>query len=89
MQNILLACRVVGIGAALTTAHCAFGDEVDELFGLTAETPSCALILIGWPKGRMFNRRGSRLTSVFLLIRWVFSQILGRPINENRSIRSH
>ena len=27
-------------------------EEVDELFGLTAETPSCAQIPIGWPKGR-------------------------------------
>ncbi|MEM7363928.1 MAG: nitroreductase family protein [Pseudomonadota bacterium] len=52
IQNILLACRAVGLGASLTTAHRAFGDEIDELLGLRAETPSCALIPIGWPKGR-------------------------------------
>ncbi len=52
IQNILLACRAVGIGASLTAAHRAFGDEVDELLGLTAEIPSSALIPIGWPKGR-------------------------------------
>ena len=52
IQNILLACRAVELGASLTTAHRAYGEEVDELFGLTAETPICAQIPIGWPKGR-------------------------------------
>ena len=52
IQNILLACRAVGLGASLTTAHRAFGDEIDQMLGLSPDTPSCALIPIGWPKGR-------------------------------------
>ena len=52
IQNILLACRAVGLGASLTTAHRAFGKEIDEYLGLSDETPSCALIPIGWPKGK-------------------------------------
>jgi nitroreductase len=52
IQNILLACRAVGLGASLTTAHRAFGKEIDEYLGLSEETPSCALIPIGWPKGK-------------------------------------
>jgi nitroreductase len=52
IQNILLACRAVGLGASLTTAHRAFGKEIDEYLGLPEETPSCALIPIGWPKGK-------------------------------------
>ena len=52
IKNIPLACRAVELSASLTTAHRAFGEEVDELHGLTAETTSCAQIPIGWPKGR-------------------------------------
>ena len=49
IQNILLACRAVGLGASLTTAHGAFRDELDPWLGLRPETPSCALLPIGWP----------------------------------------
>ena len=52
IQNILLACRAVGLGASLTTLHTSFGDEVDARIGLSPDTPSCALIPIGWPVGR-------------------------------------
>src|SRR4029453_16810436 len=52
IQNILLACRAVGLGASLTTAHRAHGREIDEYLGLSADTPSIALLPIGWPKGR-------------------------------------
>jgi len=52
-QNILLACRAVGLGASLTTIHTMFGREVDEYLGLDADkTPSCALLPIGWPLGK-------------------------------------
>lgn len=52
IQNVLLACRAVGLGASLTTSHLAFGKEIDEKVGLSSETPSIALIPIGWPKGK-------------------------------------
>ncbi|MEX2488078.1 MAG: nitroreductase family protein [Pseudomonadales bacterium] len=53
IQNLLLACRAVGLGASLTTAHRAHGREIDEYLGLSPEkTPTCALIPIGWPKGQ-------------------------------------
>ncbi len=52
VQNILLACRAVGLGASLTTMHTAFRDELDPWLGLRPETPSCALLPIGWPRGR-------------------------------------
>ena len=52
IQNILLACRAVGLGASLTTLHTAFRDELDPWLGLPPEIPSCALIPIGWPIGR-------------------------------------
>jgi len=52
IQNVLLACRAVGLGASLTTLHTAFAAEIDSWLGLPAERPSCAMLPIGWPRGR-------------------------------------
>ncbi|HKE10971.1 MAG TPA: nitroreductase, partial [Myxococcota bacterium] len=52
IQNVLLACRAVGLGASLTTVHRAFGAEIDARLGLPQGCPSCALLPIGWPLGR-------------------------------------
>jgi nitroreductase len=52
VQNVLLACRAVGLGASLTTMHLSFREEVDRWLGLPEHTPSCALLPIGWPRGR-------------------------------------
>lgn len=49
IQNVLLACRAVGLGAVLTTIQLAFHREFDEYLGLSSSTPSAALIPIGWP----------------------------------------
>ena len=35
IQNILLACRGVGLGASLTTVHLADGPEIDAYLGLS------------------------------------------------------
>jgi nitroreductase len=52
IQNVLLACRAVGLGASLTTIHTAFAGEIDPWLGLPPERPSCAMLPIGWPRGR-------------------------------------
>ena len=52
IQNVLLACRAVGLGASLTTVHRAYGAEIDAFLGLSERTPTCALLPIGWPRGR-------------------------------------
>ena len=52
VQNVLLACRAVGLGASLTTVHRAFGGEIDAFLGLPPDRPTCALLPIGWPLGR-------------------------------------
>jgi len=51
-QNILLACRAVGLGVSLTTLHLSFGREVDDRLGLPDGVRSCAMLPIGWPLGR-------------------------------------
>jgi nitroreductase len=52
IQNVLLACRAVGLGASLTTIHRTHGAEIDAWLGLPEGCPSCALLPIGWPAGR-------------------------------------
>ncbi len=52
IQNVLLACRAVGLGASLTNVHRAHGAEIDAFLGLGPESPTCALLPIGWPIGR-------------------------------------
>jgi nitroreductase len=49
IQNVLLACRAVGLGACPTNLHLAYREEIDAYLGLPPERPSCALLPIGWP----------------------------------------
>jgi nitroreductase len=51
-QNVLLACRAVGLGASFTTLHRSFGEECDRMLGLPENLPSAVMIPIGWPLGR-------------------------------------
>ena len=69
IQNILLACRAVGLGASLTTAHRAFGAEIDEYVGLSERTPSCALLPIGWPLGKYGRPNRRSIDSSFFVDR--------------------
>jgi nitroreductase len=52
IQNILLACRAVGLGASLTTIHRGFGDACDRWLALPDTCPTIALLPIGWPAGK-------------------------------------
>jgi len=52
VQNVLLACRAVGLGASLTTMHRSFGRECDAWLGLPESCPTAALLPIGWPVGK-------------------------------------
>ncbi len=52
VQNILLACRAVGLGAALTTMHQVFEDALHERFGIPEEYGVVVSMPIGWPMGK-------------------------------------
>jgi nitroreductase len=49
VQNILLACRALGLGTVLTTNHLRCEDEVREVLGIPADVATFALMPIGWP----------------------------------------
>ena len=52
VQNILLACRAVGLGAALTTMHQVFEEELHAYFEIPVEFGVVVTIPIGWPMGK-------------------------------------
>ncbi|MFT6434539.1 MAG: nitroreductase [Candidatus Azotimanducaceae bacterium] len=52
VQNILLACRAVGLGAALTTMHQVFEDELHEYFNIPDSFGVVVTIPIGYPLGK-------------------------------------
>jgi len=78
IQNILLACRAVGLGASLTTVHRVFGREIDEYLGLPAEIPSSALLPIGWPVGRYGRPERKSVDSVLSYERFDASKVTTR-----------
>ncbi|MBI4695339.1 MAG: nitroreductase family protein [Gammaproteobacteria bacterium] len=52
VQNVLLACRALGLGASLTTMHQMFEPELHAHFGIPESYGVVAVIPIGWPRGR-------------------------------------
>lgn len=73
VQNILLACRGLGLGASLTTTHMLFEEELADRLAVPDEYGIVAIIPIGVPSGRFgpvsrrpaeevtyFDRWGSR-----------------------------
>jgi len=49
VQNILLACRALGLGTVLTTNHLRCEDELKALLGIPRDVSTFALMPIGWP----------------------------------------
>lgn len=52
VQNILLACRALGVGATLTTIHCFFEDKLKEKLNIPDDMEVAALIPMGYPQGK-------------------------------------
>jgi nitroreductase len=49
VQNILLACRALGLGTVLTTNHLRCEAELKALLGIPDDVATFALMPIGWP----------------------------------------
>jgi nitroreductase len=52
VQNVILACRALGLGTCLTTNHLLVEDEVRAIVGLPGGYRVYAMMPIGWPVGR-------------------------------------
>ncbi len=52
VQNIILACRALGLGTVITTNHLRCEDEVKSLLGLPSDVQTFALMPIGYPVGK-------------------------------------
>ncbi len=50
VQNMILACRALGLGTVLTTLHTFAEDEIKSLLHLPAEVTTYALLPIGFPQ---------------------------------------
>ena len=51
VQNILLACRALGLGAALTTMHQVFEEELHTYFNIPRDYGVVVTVPIGYPMG--------------------------------------
>ena len=49
VQNIILACRALGLGTVITTNHIRCEDEVKALLDIPEDVSTFALMPIGWP----------------------------------------
>ncbi len=70
VQNILLACRAVGLGAALTTMHQVFEDEMMEHFEIPVRYGIVVTMPIGYPMGRFGPVRRRPAEKVTHFDRW-------------------
>ena len=52
VQNMLLACRALGLGATLTTMHQLFPDALADRFAIPDEYGVVVMMPIGYPMGR-------------------------------------
>ncbi len=52
VQNILLACRALGLGATLTSITTQYEEEIRVILGLPEYITTYAMIPIGYPQGR-------------------------------------
>lgn len=67
VQNILLACRALGLGAALTTMHQVFEDELHAHFEIPTDYGVVVTIPIGFPMGNFgpVSRKPAREVTYF------------------------
>jgi nitroreductase len=70
VQNLLLAARGLGLGAALTTLHKLHEDEAKALLGIPDSAETVALIPIGYPKGKYGPAARKPLSEVAFNERW-------------------
>ena len=70
IQNLILACRALGLGTVLTTIHAYYEDQIKAAVGLPAETHTYALMPVGWPLDKFGPIKRRPLAEVAFRDRW-------------------
>ena len=70
VQNIILACRALGLGTVITTNHIRCEDEVKALLGLPPDVSTYALMPIGYPQGKFGPLARKPVSEVAYADRW-------------------
>jgi nitroreductase len=70
IQNIILACRALGLGTLITTNHILYEDEVREILGLPDDVFTFALMPIGYPIGKYGPLARRPVSEVAFADRW-------------------
>src|SRR5271163_1766656 len=70
VQNIILACRALGLGTLITTNHILYEDEVRAVLGLPDDVFTFALMPVGYPRDK-YGPLGRRpVSEVAFADRW-------------------
>ena len=70
IQNIVLACRGLGLGTVITTNHILYEDEVRQILGLPVDVYTFALMPIGYPLGKYGPLSRRPVAEVAFADRW-------------------
>jgi nitroreductase len=70
VQNIILACRALGLGTVITTNHIRCEGEVKALLGIPEDVSTWALMPIGWPIDKFGPLHRRPLAEVAHADRW-------------------
>jgi nitroreductase len=70
VQNIILACRALGLGTTITTNHIRCEDEVKAVLGIPDDVDTFAMMPIGYPRGRFGPVERRRAAEVAYADRW-------------------
>ena len=70
VQNIILACRALGLGTTITTNHIRCEDEVKAVLGVPDDVQTFALMPIGYPLDRFGPVARRPVTEVAHADRW-------------------
>jgi nitroreductase len=70
VQNMVLACRAVGLGTTLTNRHMIHQKEVDRALGLPEGVHSYAILPIGYPMGKFGPVKRAALKDVVYQDKW-------------------
>lgn len=74
VQNILLACRALGIGATLTSIYLAFEDELKAEIGIPEDHEIAAMVPMGYPLGKFGPTSRKPVEDVIHWDRWNHKQ---------------